>query len=558
MKFIFFLARYSRMSIALAVAAGIISGVCNTALLAIITSAFTATGSARQALIVGFMAFCILLPAMRFLSEYLLTRLAQDALFKLRMQLSGQILAAPLRKLEELGPHKLLAALTDDIPTITNVLLTVPLLCINAAIIIAGLVYLGWLSWQVLLVVLGFMVLGIITYQLPVAKAVSLFSRARNEGDSLMKHFGALVNGTKELKLHSRRRDAFMYEMLELTASALRRYNITGMTVYNAASSWGQVLVFVVVGLTLFALPSFQAIDTKTMIGYVIVLLYLMTPLQVIMNALPSLGRANVSIKKVQDLGVSLDQSVTELPREKALAVTGQWDKLELVGVTHTYRREGEESDFTLGPIDLTFSPGETVFLVGGNGSGKTTLAKLIIGLYSPESGHLDFCGETVTDENREAYRQNFSVVFSDFYLFESLLGLEKAELDERARRYLLDLQLAHKVKVKDGALSTTDLSQGQRKRLALLTAYLEDRPIYLFDEWAADQDPVFKAIFYYQLLPELKARGKTAIVISHDDHYYHVADRIIKLDYGKIDYDKALTAEERGALKVGLSQSSV
>jgi putative ATP-binding cassette transporter len=99
---------------------------------------------------------------------------------------------------------------------------------------------------------------------------------------------------------------------------------------------------------------------------------------------------------------------------------------------------------------------------------------------------------------------------------------------------------------VRDGVLSTVDLSQGQRKRLALMTAYLEDRPIYLFDEWAADQDPVFKEVFYLALLPELKARGKTVIVISHDDHYFHVADRILKLDYGKIESDVqvgALTA---------------
>ncbi|MCB1035646.1 MAG: cyclic peptide export ABC transporter, partial [Acidobacteria bacterium] len=81
-----------------------------------------------------------------------------------------------------------------------------------------------------------------------------------------------------------------------------------------------------------------------------------------------------------------------------------------------------------------------------------------------------------------------------------------------------------------------------QRKRLALVTALLEDRPVYLFDEWAADQDPEFKEVFYHQLLPELKARGKTAIVISHDDRYYDVADRVVKLDTGRVvsDHRKA------------------
>jgi putative pyoverdin transport system ATP-binding/permease protein len=96
-------------------------------------------------------------------------------------------------------------------------------------------------------------------------------------------------------------------------------------------------------------------------------------------------------------------------------------------------------------------------------------------------------------------------------------------------------LQLSHKVQVKDGSLSTTELSQGQRKRLALLTAYLDDRPIYLFDEWVADQDPFFREVFYQQILPELKKRDKAVLVISHDDRYFHLCDRLIKLDYGQI-----------------------
>ena len=123
------------------------------------------------------------------------------------------------------------------------------------------------------------------------------------------------------------------------------------------------------------------------------------------------------------------------------------------------------------------------------------------------------------------------------------MLGIDPSKIDERARAYLKRLQLNHKVQIEEGGLSTLDLSQGQRKRLALLTAYMEDRPIYLFDEWAADQDPIFKETFYLTLLPELKARGKTIIVISHDDHYYHIADRVIKLDYGQLEYDQKAVA---------------
>jgi putative ATP-binding cassette transporter len=118
--------------------------------------------------------------------------------------------------------------------------------------------------------------------------------------------------------------------------------------------------------------------------------------------------------------------------------------------------------------------------------------------------------------------------------VFDRLYGLSGADLDARAARWLEALELAGVVHVRDGALSSVDLSRGQRKRLALLTALLEDRPIYVFDEWAADQDPHFKQVFYRQLLPELRARGKAVVVISHDDRFFDIADRLIELDGGQ------------------------
>jgi putative ATP-binding cassette transporter len=213
-----------------------------------------------------------------------------------------------------------------------------------------------------------------------------------------------------------------------------------------------------------------------------------------------------------------------------------------LVGVKHSYYDERSDRVFTMGPIDVSFTPGEVVFLIGGNGSGKTTLLKLLTGLYTPEAGQVLWNGVAIDDGNRDDYRQFFSIVYSDFFLFEQLLGLEKiggTSLDESATEYLKQLELSHKVETHDGRLSTTALSQGQRKRLALLVAYLEDRPFYVFDEWAADQDPAFKEIFYKRLLPELRQRGKSVLVITHDDHYYYLANRVIKLDSGRMEYDR-------------------
>jgi len=258
----------------------------------------------------------------------------------------------------------------------------------------------------------------------------------------------------------------------------------------------------------------------------------------------PGFTQAQISLKRLQELGLSLkvDKPEVELNGNgngngnghHAKSNAPVWKSLQLKGVTHSYRRENEDSNFTLGPIDLTFQPGDLCFLVGGNGSGKSTLAKLLTGLYIPESGEVELSGQIVDDKSRDNYRELFTAVFSDFYLFDRIPGGTEADLDAQAKEYLKQFQLSEKVKVQSGLLSTPGLSQGQRKRLALLTAYLEDRPFYVFDEWAADQDPYFKNVFYTQLLPELKSRGKTVLVISHDDRYYHIADRIIKLDYGR------------------------
>lgn len=537
MKLILFLLRSSPRVVIAAIIAGLVAGISNTGLLALINTSLNQTGSPTRRVVWLFTALCAVMLISRCASSVSLVHLARGAILRLRMQLCRRIIAAPLRHLEELGAPRLLATLTDDVPAIANALTVIPLICMHIAVVVTCLIYLAWLSRTVFLGVAGFMVFGVLSYYVPFQRAFRYLITSRQGGDLLFKHLQALTLGTKELKLHHQRRQAFFTESLEATADSVRRASIKADSIFAITSSWGQLLVFVLIGVLLFVAPTFGEISRQTLIGYTLIVLYMMTPLEVLLNLTPTLSRANVAIRKVEDLGLSLQSRATETINAPIAPLT-TYESLELTDLTHAYRREGLEESFILGPIDLNFRPSELVFLVGGNGSGKTTLAKLLTGLYIPESGEVRLNGALVTDETRESYRQLFSTVFSDFYLFDTLLGLDRPDLDEQSRHYLAHLQLEHKVRVVDRKLSTIDLSQGQRKRLALLTAYLEDRPFFVFDEWAADQDPHFKEIFYLELLPELKAKGKTVLVISHDDRYYHLADRIIKLDYGKLDYE--------------------
>jgi putative ATP-binding cassette transporter len=292
----------------------------------------------------------------------------------------------------------------------------------------------------------------------------------------------------------------------------------------------------------LFVFSRWFATSPAVLSGYALVFLHMVLPMEALLLAIPNVNRARVALERIRSgIGTALDREAHAA--DVAEAPSGPrrvFHSLELRELRHSYRRETEDGSFQLGPINAVLGPGEVVFLIGGNGSGKTTLAKLLVGLYAPEGGSILLDGVPVTDATREDYRQCFSAVFSDFFLFERLIGLRRPELDTEARSWLIELGLDHKVKVQDGKLSTTELSQGQRKRLALLVAYLEDRPLYLFDEWAADQDPLYKEVFYKRLLPELKARGKTVVAVTHDDRYFYLADRCIKLDFGRAVADDA------------------
>jgi putative ATP-binding cassette transporter len=536
-----FFFQQSRKMIFLSIFAGVLSGFSSAALLAVITSALKTHGRPTWALIGLFAGLCLLLPVSRYVSELLLNHLGQGALYGLRLTLSRQILASPLRLLEQIGTPRLMAALTDDIPTITNAILVVPLLCTNVAIVLGCLIYMGSLLPAMFGIVMAFLVLGVLAYQLPIIRAHNLFRRARRDNDAMLTHFRALTEGIKELKMHSWRREAFLTRVLQATASSFRSHSLAAIKIFTAAASCGQTLVFVVVGLTVLVLPSVLPISPLILTGYTLALIYLMTPLQNLMNTLPTLAKAETALRNVKDLGLSLagDESEAAISVEPPPTT---WKSLQLASVTHAYHRDDDTSDFVLGPLDLTFEPGQIVFITGGNGSGKTTFLKLLSGLYSPETGGIYLDDHLIASStDKERYRQNFSVVFSDFYLFTHLIGLQRSRLDQQAAEYLAKLQLNHKVGIKNGQLSTIELSQGQRKRLALLTAYLEDRPIYIFDEWAADQDPYYKDIFYLQLLSELKQKQKTVFIISHDDKYYHVADRIITIRDGYVISDTKL-----------------
>lgn len=534
--FIQFILQRSRSTVWIMVCAGGLSGVLSAGVLALINQVLHHGDEHRLLLAVGFVVAVGGRILVQFASQLVLTRFSQDTTVDLSLTLCDKILKSPLRKAEQRGISNMLVTLSEDVTALTWAIQSLPQLAMSAAIVVGCGLYLAWLSWSTFLLVVMATVLGAAGYQWLHSRAFVVIQEARAARSQLFRHFRALTEGLKELLMHRDRRKEFIEQELRTAAEHYRRTNIEAAKQYALGEAWTYLMFFSLMGLLLFVFPVMLALSPESLIGYVVVLLYMMPAIWGIIGAVPTLAKGQVALANIEQLGISLDGPAwgADLSPLSLPALTGG-AAIEFHAVGFTYDSDGEGKEgFALGPISCVINPGELVFMIGGNGSGKSTFVKVLTGLYAPQRGQVRLGGILVSDKNREWYRNHYSVVFADFFLFKKLLGIYGQEIDARAMTYVSLLAMDRKVEVRDRTFSTIDLSQGQRKRLALVTAYLEDRSIYVFDEWAADQDPQYKEIFYLKLLPDLRARGKTVVVITHDDRYFHLGDRVIKLESGK------------------------
>ena len=527
--------RPARTLVACSTLAGVVSGVSGVALIALVQSSISGDPAAADPswLAGAFAGLCFLAAGTRLLAQGATIRLAHNAASTLAIRVCRQVLHLPLERFEGVDHPRLLAVLTEDIGLVANALAGFPLATLNGAILVVCLGYVGWLAPVILAWSGLFAAIVGTTHHFTTRRGMGQLRAARSRQDLLVGHYRSLIGGFRELKQHQGRREAFLAEALVAEAEAVRDALVGGLTSFALAAAWGQLAFFGFIGFVVFGLPRLSAIDPPALAGAVLVLLYLLVPLDVLLGWGSSLARARTSLRRIDALMRTIDE--VEVPTTPARAAFSFHGSLRLANVGYAYPTSQGRDGFALGPLDLSIHAGEVIFVAGGNGSGKTTLMKLLAGLYEPDSGRILLDGRTIGADDLEAYRQLFSVVFADGHLFREVRGVDPADLLGRSADLLVRLGLDGVVRFDGQAFSTIDLSQGQRRRLALLSACLEDRPICLFDEWAANQDPGFKRIFYHEILPELRASGKTLIVISHDDEYLDVADRVVRLRDGRI-----------------------
>lgn len=518
---------------------GIIGGLSVTALLATVNRGLHSADGMGTGVVLAFAGLCLLALLSSIGADIGTNFVGQKVIAKLRKDLGAKVLATPIEQIERYRTHRLIPVLTHDVDTISDFAFAFAPLAISTTVILGCLGYLAVLSWPIFLMTLLAIGIGSAVQYVAQSKGIKGFYAARDAEDNLQKHYSAIAEGAKELRIHRPRRHAMHTRNIQGTADKICDTHIRSINIFVIAKSLGSMLFFVVIGLALTLQQFWPSSDPAVMSGFVLVLLYMKGPLENLIGNLPIISRAQIAFRRIADLSERFSSPEPHLLLDDADKTVPVMKHLELRNVQYAFPTVEGSEPFKLGPVNLSIEPGEILFIVGENGCGKTTLIKLLLGLYTPQQGEIRLNGLPVDALGLDDYRQMFTTIFADYFLFDDLVQNDKA-LPDDATQYLERLEIAHKVSVRDGAFTTTDLSTGQRKRLALVNAWLDERPVLVFDEWAADQDPTFRRIFYTELLPDLKRLGKTIIVISHDDRYFDVADQLVRMQAGRVITEKA------------------
>lgn len=527
--------RQYRWPFVMVIALSLLSAALGIGLIAFINQELIVALNSSVMVLPEFLGLLLLLMAVTLASQLALTLLGHHFVYRMRGEFIKRILDTQVERIEQTGSAQLLAGLTSDVRNITIAFVRLPELIQGIILTIGSAAYLAWLSAEMLLVTSVWVAVTIIGGWLLVSRVYRHMAKLREVEDNLYRDYQTIIEGRKELALNRQRAELIYETVYQEDARNYRYHIVRADTFHLSAVNWSNIMMLGAIGLVFYMANSLGWADTAVAATYSLTLLFLRTPLLSAVGALPTLLTAQVAFDKLNTFKLADYQ-----PGFSAPAASGNWKTLELRNLVFHYGDQG----FAVGPINMTLKRGELVFLIGGNGSGKSTLAMLLTGLYQPVSGQILLDGQEVDSGSMVSYRSLFSAVFTDVHLFDRLIDNKGEAADPaKVQAWLKRLQMQDKIQLEGNKVLNLKLSKGQSKRLALLMATAEQRDILLLDEWAADQDPHFRRIFYRELLPWLQEMGKTVFAISHDDHYFLHADRLLEMREGKLS---ELTGDER------------
>ena len=515
------------------VLAAILSGGSNASVVFLVHAGMQAGELSATRLCLMLWLTCVLYALSFRECNQIVSRLFEATVYQLRTRIIDKIRHAELQGIEKIGHVEIYTRLTQEIHFITNSTWGITLGIHSVTLLIFALIHIATISTEAILLTLLIYGGGGFAYYRLRKKARLLIHEQLRKQRSMFSVLGDLIHGIKEVQLHARRGQELLSDVREMAAS-LRASPLQINQINQRTFVLSRFLLFMLLGVMVFVLPMLMDVHEQTLTILVSAATFMFVPLASLLKALPEYERADLAAESILALEQRIEQAAMAAPATPSNPWDGKFSELRIADLVYQHTDVGGRKTFAIGPLDLTIRAGEIVFLVGGNGSGKTTLLRLLSGLYTPSKGSLRVDDIPVGPDNINAYREMITAVFTDFHLFKKLYGLSDAS-SELIDRLLKLMRLSEQTAFKDDLFTTLALSTGQRKRLAMVVALLEDRPLYTFDEWAADQDPEFRRYYYEELLPDLKRRGKTVIAISHDDRYFHCADRVITMEYGAI-----------------------
>lgn len=523
------------------IVAGALAGVVNTAVMACINLGAKKPDQPSLYLF-GVIILCIGLFVVCYLySTQQVTTVFERSLYNIKIRVTNKIRRMELPGLERIGTAEIYDRITENMTVISDSASAVSLLVRSLFMATFGALYLMYLSMPAFVLVALLFGICIVIY---LSNSREIADHMRAAAKTRMEFFNTLtdlLSGFKEVKFSKRRSDELQGDIVKV-AGRMRSSTLTANLLLDKNRLVPEVNMFMLLSALVFVLPQYVPTEAQTISGLLTLAMFIFSPVSGVVIGYPMFMRANLALENIDALEKKLDEATREAATEGFDPWGGKFERLEVSDLEFRYKGEEAGNGFHIGPLSLTVPAGEVLFIVGGNGSGKSTLLKVITGIYPLTRGSMEVNRDLITPENLQAYREMISAVFADFHLFSKLYGL--ADVDSASvRRLLKQMQLDTKTSYENRHFTAVHLSTGQRKRLALIVAILEDRPVYAFDEWAADQDPEFRKYFYEEVIPDLKRRGKTVLVVTHDDRYFHCADRVATMEYGKL---RSIVVNER------------
>lgn len=525
-------------NLALFLAISILAGLSNAGVLAIINSAAehaAETEASFRYLLMFLAAIGIYITAQRH-TKVVSAKEVERNIHKIRTRIIHKIQSCDLSTIEGIGDSRIYASMTTETSTISQ---AAPMLVntMQAAVLIFFTsLYIAYLSIAAFLLTVGFMTLAVSFHFYYLKKVKRAYALAVQDELGLFDRITDALNGFKEARMNSLRNSDLYNDATLISKQATENKVVAQVNVANHLI-FSQSTFYLLLATMVFILPNFNDGYPDVVIKTATAVLFLIGPISTLVGSIPAFSTAGMAIDNINALEEELDKHAEEEAADMQTSQPIDTDFLAINfdNVCFSYPKQADGKAFEVGPFNLSFKRGEIVFIAGGNGSGKSTFMKLLTGLYYPTTGTINVDNTQITKSNGQQYRNLMSCVFTDYHLFKSAYGLKDVPI-ERIESLIDYLEMRGKVEYVDGEFSTIELSAGQKKRIALLVGLMEDRQIYIFDEWAADQDPEFRRKFYHEILPDLKKQNKTVIAVTHDDRYFDCADHLIRINEGKIE----------------------